>query len=289
MTKVSSKNGILEFGPGLPSMLINEQLYVINKPVEIIEPISQGKFDYFLELARWGMSAGMDMTALLITHPEIDEVKILPRLARAIHEETGAPVGLDTRNPQAIEAALAELAPYKSIIWTVTAEQKVLNELLPIAKRYGAAVAGMPMGKNSIKVPMTVEERLSEAKTIIAACQEFDIAAENIVIDAVCMPAALLEENAYQVTLETIARLHEMGITTQLGIGNSGSNMPDRQHISLAYLLGALSWGLDCAFINPGIEGLIPCVRAMDMLTERDPACQRYLQQWRKSQKEKKT
>ena len=60
--------------------------------------------------------------------------------------------------------------------------------------------------------------------------------------------------------------------------------MPDRDHIHLAYLLGALSWGLDAAFINPGIEGLIPCVRAMDMLTERDPDCRRFLRHWRSTQ-----
>jgi 5-methyltetrahydrofolate--homocysteine methyltransferase len=232
---------------------------------------------------------GTDMTALLITHPEINEVEILPRLARAIHEETGSPVGLDTRNPEAIEAALAELKPYRSIIWTVTAEQKVLDELLPIAKKYDAVVSGMPMGRNSLNVPMTVEDRLSEANTIIDACKEYDILTDHIVIDAVCMPAALLEKKAFRVTLETIARLHEMGITTQLGIGNSGSNMPDKQHINLAYLLGALSWGLDCAFINPAIQGLISSVRAMDMLTERDPDCRRYLQHWRKTEKEKKT
>jgi len=289
MTVVTSKNGTLEFGPGFPTMLINETLYVVNKPGSIIEMISKGNFETFLELARWGQSVGTDMTALLITHPEINEVEILPRLARAIHEETGSPVGLDTRNPEAIEATLAELKPYKSIIWTVTAEQKVLDELLPIAKKYNAVVAGMPMGRNSINVPMTVEERLSEANTIIDACKAYDIPKENIVIDAVCMPAALLEKNAFQVTLETIVRLHGMGITTQLGIGNSGSNMPEKQHINLAYLLGALSWGLDSAFINPGIPGLIYSVRAMDMLTERDPDCRRYLQHWRKTEKEKKT
>ncbi|PKN81970.1 MAG: hypothetical protein CVU46_18440, partial [Chloroflexi bacterium HGW-Chloroflexi-8] len=187
MTKVSSKNGTLEFGPGFPTMLINETLYVVNKPESVIEPISKGNFETFLELARWGQVMGTDMTALLITHPEINEVEILPRLARAIHEETGSPVGLDTRNPEAIEAALAELKPYRSIIWTVTAEQKVLDELLPIAKKYDAVVSGMPMGRNSINVPMTVEERLSEANTIIDACKAYDIPVENIVIDAVCM------------------------------------------------------------------------------------------------------
>lgn len=281
MTKITSRGGTLEFGPGHPTMLINDQLYVINKPKQIIEPLSNGNIDYFVELAKWGHGLGMDMTAILLTHPEINEVEILPRLVHAIQKEIDIPIGLDTRNPEAIEAALHEMHPYRSIIWTVTAEQEVLDSLLPIAKKYNAVVAGMPMGKISIKVPMTVDERIAEARTIINACEGYGIPSEDVVIDAVCMPTALLEKDAYRVTLETVAALNDMGITTQLGVGNSGSNMPDPKHINLAYLLGAMSWGLDAAFINPGIAGLVPCVRAMDMLTERDPSCRRYLQHWR--------
>ncbi|MCC6146288.1 MAG: dihydropteroate synthase [Anaerolineaceae bacterium] len=284
MTTLTSRNGTLEYGPGKPTMLINDQLYVINKPDSVIEPLSRGEIDYFMQLARWGHAVGTDMTAILLTHPEIDEVEVLPRLARAIHEELGSPVGLDTRNAEAIEAALAELQPYRSIIWTVTAEQPLLDTLLPIAKRYGAAVAGMPMGRFSGHVPMTAEERVAEAQVILEACEGIGIPREDVVIDAMCMPAGLLQANAYQVALQTIAILHDMGITTQLGIGNAGSNMPGPKTIGLAYLLGAMSWGLDSAFINPGIEGLIADVRAMDMLTERDPACRRYLKHWRAAQ-----
>lgn len=284
MTTLTSRNGVLEFGANHPTMLVNDQLYVINKPADIIEPLSRGDISYFLKLARWGKNIGTDMTALLITHPEIDEIDLLPKLAWAVHNETGAPIGLDSRNPEAIEAALAEISPFKAIIWTVTAESNLLDLLLPIAKRYGAVVAGMPMGRKSIQVPMTAGERIEEASYIIQACQDYGIPREDIVIDAVCMPASLLLPNSYRVTLETIAILTEMGITTQLGIGNSGSNMPDPLRINLAYLLGALTWGLDAAFINPAIDGLIPTVRAMDMLTERDPECRRYLQHWRSHQ-----
>ncbi len=266
-------------------MLINDQLYVINKPDSVIEALSKGRIDDFVELAKWGRSVGTDMTAILLTHPEIDEIELLPRLARAVLDETGCPVGLDTRNPEAIEAALSELRPYKSIIWTVTADQKLLDTLLPVAKRYDAAVAGMPMGRTSMHVPKTAGERLAEVKVILDACEGYGIPPEDVVIDAMCMPVGLLEPNSYRVTLETIARLHEMGVTTQVGIGNAGSNMPGPKHIGLAYLLGAMSWGLDSAFINPGIDNLIETVRAMDALTERDPECRRYIKHWRSAQK----
>lgn len=283
MTQLTSLDGALKFGKGYPTMLINDQLHVINKPDSIINPLKEGNIDYFLELAHWGKAIGTDMTAILITHPEIDEVEILPKLAKSILQETGLPVGLDTRNPEALEATLSEIAPYKSIIWTVTAEEPVLASLLPIAKKYNAVVAGMPMGLSGAGVPMTVPDRIAAANKIIEACLEFGIPKEDIVIDAICMPAALLEKDSYRITLETINQLNKNGITTQLGVGNSSSNMPNRAAIDLAYLIGALSWGLDTAMINPGITGLIANVRAMDLLTERDPDSKRFLKHYRSS------
>lgn len=283
MTQLTSFEGTLSFGKGHPTMLINDQLHVINKPESIINPLKEGKIDYFLELARWGKSIGTDMTAILITHPEIDEVGLLPKLAKSILQETGLPVGLDTRNPEALEAALSAIAPYKSIIWTVTAEEPVLASLLPIAKKYNAVVAGMPMGLSGSGLPMTIPDRIAAANKIIDTCLEFGIPKEDIVIDAICMPAALLEKDSYRITLETTKILHEMGITTQLGVGNSSSNMPNREAIDLSYLLGALPWGLDAAMINPGIHGLIANVRAMDILTERDPDSRRFLKHYRSS------
>jgi 5-methyltetrahydrofolate--homocysteine methyltransferase len=265
-------------------MLINDQLYVINKPDHVVEALSRGQIDHFLELARWGHTVGTDMTAILLAHPEIDEVELLPRIARAVLDETGSPVGLDTRNPEAIEAALSEIQPYKSIIWTVTAEEAVLKRLLPIAKHYGAVVAGMPMGRRSMHVPMTASERLAEAQVILDACEGIGIPPEDVVIDAVCMPVGLLQPNSYRVTLETIAGLHNMGITTQVAVGNASSMMPGPKQIDLAYLVGAMSWGLDSVFVDPGINGLIETVRAMDMLTERDPECRRYLKHYRSTQ-----
>ena len=131
---------------------------------------------------------------------------------------------------------------------------------------------------------MTVADRISGADKIIDACLGIGIPKEDIVIDAICMPVSLLQKDSYKITLETVATLREMGITSQLGVGNAGSNMPDREPIHLSYLLGAMSWGLDAAMISPAIPGLITDVRAMDMHTERDPDCRRFLKHYRSKQ-----
>jgi 5-methyltetrahydrofolate--homocysteine methyltransferase len=131
---------------------------------------------------------------------------------------------------------------------------------------------------------MTSGERLAEARNILDACEGYGIAPSDVVIDAICMPVGLLESNSFQVTLETITSVHQMGIATQIGVGNASSGLPGPTQIDLAYLLGAMPWGLDAAFINPNIQGLTANVRAMDMLTERDPNCRLYLKHWRSIQ-----
>jgi 5-methyltetrahydrofolate--homocysteine methyltransferase len=200
----------------------------------------------------------------------------------AVHDKVGCPVGLDTRNAQALEAGLDALRPHKAIHWTVTAEEEVLSALLPIDKRFGAVVCGMPMGRYSRQVPMTAEGRLAEARVIVDACLGIGIPREDIVIDAICMSAATLEPDAMRVALDTVRLVHEeLGVTTQLGIGNAGHGLPDQTRFDLAHLLAAMPYGLDVALVNPATEGLVECVRAMDFMLGIDPAGKRYLAHWR--------
>ncbi len=282
MTTLTSRNGTLKFGPGHPTMLINDQPRIIDQVPQVLEELREGRIDKMVELACWGHQVGTDMVAILITHHEVDEVALLPKIAVAIHNEVGCPIGLDSRNPEAVEAALSALQPYKSIVWTVTAEQELLDTLLPIVKRYGAAVGGMPMGHHTSGIPMTAADRVAEVEVIVEAYEGYGIPHEDIVIDAICLAASALEPNAMQVTLETLRYVHdEMGISTQLGIGNAGHGMPNQTQIDLAYLLGAIPWGLDAAFVDPGTNGLIESVLALDFALGIDPYGARYIQHWR--------
>jgi 5-methyltetrahydrofolate--homocysteine methyltransferase len=158
----------------------------------------------------------------------------------------------------------------------------VLEALLPIDKKYGAVVCGMPMGHASRQVPMTAEGRLAEARVIVEACEDIGIPREDIMIDVICMAAATMETNAMQVALDAVRMVHnELGVTTQLGIGNAGHGMPDQTRFDLAHLLAAMPFGLDTALVNPATEGLVECVRAMDFLLGVDETGGRYLNHWR--------
>lgn len=270
MTTLTSRKGTLEFGPGHPVALINDQLRVMDQGPEVLEELRQGKIDALLDLARLGAQVGTDAVDILLTHPEVDEMALLPQVAEAVHTEIGCPISLDSRNPEALRAALEALKPYKILINSVTAERKSMESLLPIAAEYGAAIVGMPIG-DQFGLPKEVEGRIAEARVIVERAAEYGIPRENIVIDAICL-ASSAEPGSMQVTLETLRRLHEdLGVATVLGIGNAGHGMPEQTKIDLAYLIAAVPWGLDAAYVDPTTFLLIDEARAIDFLTARDP------------------
>ena len=113
MTTLSSPAGPLQFGPGLPTLLINDQLRVMDQSPEVLAELQEGKVDRLLELAYSGQQIGTDMVDILISHPGLDEAALLPKIATAVQEEIGCPIALDSRDPEALEAALQALAPIK--------------------------------------------------------------------------------------------------------------------------------------------------------------------------------
>lgn len=280
MTTLTARNGELTFGPGLPVVLINGHVRVNNKKPEMLTALQQGDVDALVKLTRAGQAAGMDMVDILIQHPDLDEVALLPRVAVAVHEAIGCPIALDSRNPAALDAALAALHPYKALINSVTAERTALETLLPIAARHKAAIIGMPIGDRH-GMPKDVEGRMDEARVILAAAARLDIPKEDVVMDAICLAAAV-EPGSMLVTLETLRRFHEeLGVATVLGVGNAGHGMPNRWHIELAYLIAAIPWGLDAAIIDPRMPLLIETTRAADFLSARDPYGRRYIKHYR--------
>ena len=281
MTTLTFPGGAVHFGQGWPTLLINDQLRVLDqKETNVLEQLHAGNLDGLVTLARAGRDRGLDAADLLIQSPDLDEVELLPRLAVRVLREVGCPVSLDTRDPEALEATLQAIRPSKALINSISAEPAVLNSLLPLAHKYRAAFVGMPIGQNA-RLPMTGAERLAEAQVIVDAATGLGIPKEDIVLDAVCLAAAA-GPGTFEVTLETLRAFHTvLECTTLLGIGNAGFGMPEQTAIDLAYLLGAIPFGLDAALVDPNTAGLLESVRAMDFLTGKDPVGKRYLQHYR--------
>lgn len=282
--RLSAPNGDVLIAHGLPTVLINDQLRVLDQSPEIFEQLSQYEIDGIVEMAKSGIHAGLDMLDILIYHPELNEVELLPRIVSRVNREIGCPLSLDTRNVEALEAALQENAPNIAMINSVTAEKSSLEKILPLVKKYNCVVVGMPIG-DRYGLPKTLEERLFEAKFIVEACLGMGISREQIVMDGVVLASAA-EPESFQVTLDSLkAYKDQLHVATILGIGNAGFGMPKPTVVDLAYLVGAIPWGLNSALVNPNTKGLLETVRAMDFLVNSDIAGKRYIQWYRQNRK----
>jgi 5-methyltetrahydrofolate--homocysteine methyltransferase len=286
-TSLTSKNGTLVFGPGLPTVLINDKLVIMDQSPVVLDELRSGKIDFLLEMARMGQRMGMDMVDILITHPEVDEVELLPRIAAAVCEEIGCPIALDSRDPEALEAALSELQPYKAVINSVSTENEVMESLLPLAVKYKAAIIGMPMGQGT-SVPETVEERLAETRTLIETAEGYGVPREDIIMDGIVL-ASSAQPDTMMVTLQTLrAMQEEYGVATVLGIGNAGHGMPTPVWIDLAYLLAAIPWGLNMALVDPQTPGIMKSVLAADFLVNNDEYGKKYIADYRETKRKAK-
>lgn len=283
-TRLTSPNGDLLIGEGFPTVLINDQLRIMEQDPEILEQLQKKDVSKLVDIARAGQAAGIDMVDILIMHPELDEVELLPLVSWSIKQQVGCPIALDSRNIEALEAALKEISPDKALINSVTAEKEVLEKILPLAKKYGAAMVGMPIG-DTYGLPRVVHERVFEAQVIIDACEGIGISREDLVMDGICL-ASSAEPETFEIAIQSLKIYQEeLKVSTILGIGNAGFGMPDRTVIDLAYLIGAIPWGLHSAIVNPETMGLVQTVRAMDFLMNHDMGGKRYINLWRSTRK----
>ncbi len=278
MTQLAGSRFSVEFGPGRPVLLINDQLRVYDQSPQVLAELAVGRCDTLVQLAREGEAAGCRAVDILIDHPALVEADVLPLVFRAVDAALGCPISLDSRNPLAIEAALDGYTG-KALLNSITGERELLDTLLPLVAKYRLAVVALLV--NDVHVPQTWQERLAVARDILARTDAIGIPREDIVFDAVCMAASTLP-GSMQVTLDTLAAIHgELGMSTLLGIGNAGFGMPDQTRIDLAYLIAAVPWGLDAALVDYHTENLLVASRAIDFLSGRDPTGAGYISLYR--------
>lgn len=280
MTHLVGSRSSVEFGPGLPVLLINDQIRVYDQTPQVLAELAAGRCDILAQLACEGAAAGCRAVDILIDHPALVEADVLPRVVQAVDAAVGCPISLDSRNPLAIERALDGYTG-KALLNSISGERALLDALLPLVAKHRLAVVALLV--DDMQVPQTWQERLAVARAILARADDAGIPREDIAFDAVCMAASTLP-GSLQVTLDTLAAIHgELGMSTILGIGNAGIGMPDQTRIDLAYLIAAVPWGLDAALVDYHTENLLVASRAIDFLSGRDPVGANYIGLYRAS------
>lgn len=277
-TIVKSKSNEVVIDINRPFVMIGEKINPTGRK-KLAAAIKEGNYDYILTLAEKQIIAGADILDVNVGVPGIDEVKVLPEVAKLVADSFDVPICLDSANNDALAAALAVL-PGKPLVNSVNGEEESMAKILPVVKEYGAVVIGLAMDDNGIS--NDAETRLAIADKIINRAAKIGIRENDIVIDPLVLTVGA-DSKAGAITLMTIRLLSkEFGININLGASNVSFGLPDRGTINQAFLALAMGEGATCAITNP--VKLAPIIRAADLLIGRDENAMRYIKNFRSRQ-----
>ncbi len=231
------------------------------------EALKSCDMGYILSQAAEQVNAGADILDVNVGLPEIDEKNMMIKAVKEIQSITDTPLQIDSTIPEVLEAAL-RLYNGKPIVNSVNGEEKSLEAVLPLVKKYGAAVVGLTLDQNGI--PSKAEQRFEIAKKILNRALEYGIPKEDVFIDCLTLTASA-EQEAVMETLKALKRVKdELGLKTVLGVSNISFGLPNRPIINQCFLTMAMTYGLDLPIINPNIDAMTGAVRAFKLLSNMD-------------------
>ena len=246
-TLVSSYTHAVEWGNA--PILIGERINPTGKS-RVKQAFRDNDLSFILSEGIYQQKAGANMLDVNCGLPEIDEAEVLYSTVKALQGVTDLPLVIDTADPKALEKAL-RIYNGKPLINSVNGKQESMDTVLPLAKKYGAAVVALTLDEKGI--PETHEERIKIAEKIINEAAKYGIDKKDIIVDALTM-AISADKNAAKVTLDTIKGVTAMGVNTVLGVSNISFGLPLRDKVNSAFFALALGAGLKGAIMNPHSE-----------------------------------
>lgn len=270
---VCSAGQVAEFGS---IRVIGERINPTGKK-RFGQALREGDMNYIMERAIEQADAGADILDINVGLPGIDEAAMMTRVVKAVQGVVSLPLQIDSSNPEAIEAGL-RICNGRAIVNSVNGEPEVLEKVLPIVKKYGAAVVGLTMDKGGI--PETAEGRITIAERILNAAKEHGIPREDVLIDALTLTISAQQNQAAE-TLRAVRYVHEeLGLHCVLGVSNISFGLPERIHVTESFLTQAMCCGLDFPIVNPNQKEIMDAVASFRALSGEDRDCAAYIERF---------
>src|SRR5271157_103565 len=246
-TILSSKSKTVIISPERPFVIIGERINPTGRK-KLAEEMAAGDFSRVRSDALAQVAAGAHVLDVNAGVSVGDEPALMRRAVETIMEVVDVPLCFDSPNPAALEAGLS-IYTGKALINSTTAEDAALERVLPLAKKYGAAVISLCNDESGpVKDP---QERLLAARKIIARAADYGIPVSDLIFDPLVMGVGT-DSDAARVTLETICLLRqELGVNFTGGASNVSFGLPDRPGINAAFIAMAITQGMTSAITNP--------------------------------------
>lgn len=265
----SSKTVIL----GAGAKVIGERINPTGKK-KFKEALRDNNLDYILTEAINQQEAGADILDVNVGLPEIDEEEVMVKVIKEIQSIINLPLQIDSSSAEVIEAA-ARIYNGKPIINSVNGKREVMEEIFPIAKKYGACVVGLTLDERGI--PAKAEERVEIAERIINTAKEYGIKKEDILIDCLVLTVSAQQEEVIE-TIKAVRMVKEkFGVKTLLGVSNVSFGLPNRGLLNKTFLAMALSQGLDAPILNPNNKEVMDTINAFKVLSNDDKEAKEYV------------
>ncbi|MDB6046091.1 MAG: hypothetical protein JWM63_4642 [Gammaproteobacteria bacterium] len=276
-TVVSSATREVVIGFERPFVMIGERINPTGRKILAAE-MAAGDFSRVEADVRAQVAAGAHMLDVNAGIPLADEPAILARAVQLVQSITDLPLSIDSSIVAALEAGLA-VYKGKPLVNSVTGEEERLEAVLPLVKKYGAAVVAISNDETGISEDPDV--RFEVAKKIVQRAADYGIPASDVVVDPLVMPIGAINQAGVQV-MHLLRRLkNELKVNTTCGASNVSFGLPAREGVSAVFLTMAIGSGLTSAIMNPLHLEIVKACMGADVMMGHDPDCARWIRKFR--------
>ena len=241
------------------------------------QALRDGDMNYVLEQAVSQVEAGAQVLDVNVGAPGVDEPVLMEQVVKALQSVTSLPLQLDSSNVEALERGL-RVYNGKPIVNSTNGEPEKLAAILPLCKKYGAAIVGLAIDEKGIQPK--AEDRVAIARRITEAALAAGIPREDIYIDCLTLTASAQQQDVLATVQALEVCKKELGVRTVLGVSNISFGLPCRTYLNTTFLTMAMYAGLDLAIMNPSIEEMMAAVYAYNVLTNRDRQSTKYIERY---------
>ncbi len=277
ITHISSHKQQIQIGFEKPFCIIGERINPTGRKLLAAE-MAEGNYDRVVSDAIAQVEAGATMLDVNAGIPMTDEPRILAECIQLIQKTVDVPLAIDSSIVEALEAGLA-VYQGKPLVNSVTGEEERLEVVLPLIKKYGAAVVAISNDETGISEDPNV--RYEVAKTIVERAEDHGIPREDVIVDPLIMPVGAINL-AGRSALDLIKRLREeLKVNTTCGASNISFGLPNRHGMNAAFLSMAVGAGMTSAIMNPLHAEEMAGIMGANVMMGTDPECRRWIAKYR--------
>jgi len=272
-TVITSEKQKVVLGFDRRFVMIGERINPTGRKLLAAE-MAAGDYSRVVSDALAQVEAGAQMLDVNAGIPLADEPKILAECIKLVQETVDVPLSIDSSIVEALEAGLA-VYKGKPLINSVTGEEERLERVLPLVKKYGAAVVAISNDETGISEDPDV--RFAVAKKIVERARDHGISYADIVVDPLVMPIGAINTAGRQVFTLVRRLREELKVNTTCGASNVSFGMPNRHGLNAAFLTMAIGAGMTSAITNPLHAESLQAVLGADTMMGHDPHCARWI------------